>query len=400
MRFMTRTVLIGALGMGPGLSFANPVDPATILLIAEYAVEAVKLISSIPTTAATSGASASFALTDSQGNPASLFAADKLYRGTAGATAAVDVNSHVFGSTATAQGSTSWSASFQVTQPGLSGIYLGWAPSGSVSVYSNFNATATAQVSADLGLNGQGLDSASIQRSVSTFTSDRSDSGALAGGKTFVFENSPKVGDVYTVTGSLTSYAHAFGAAGSGEASASGAVGWTLVPFLLPRLTVASSVSSPQSIATPTTGAFPSARPFFGIAATFANPSSKDLTVTGVDFDLYELDAGEGSGNDLIGHYTFGFGAGDTLLVPAGQTLYHVFSTPITLTADLLNATIDTATDLAHLDLATRGRFSYRDNLGFTDTVAFSNVPEPASACLALLGLGVLGGFGRRRRQG
>ena len=263
-----------------------------------------------------------------------------------------------------------------------------------------FNANATAKLSADIVLNGQSKDTESVQRHVSTITSDISDSGALAGGEAFIFENSPKVGDTYTVSGGLTSYAHAFGAAGSAEASASGSVSWTLMAFMLPHLNVVSSRNSPQSIQTPPTGSFSSGRSFFGIGATFSNPGSKALTVTGVDFDLHELDAQEGNGNDLVAHYSFDFAGQDALVVPAGQMLSHFFATPVMLTADMLNALIDTTADQSHLDLVTSGSFRYRDSLGYMDTVAFSNVPEPASACLALLGLGALVRFNRRYRHG
>lgn len=377
---------------------ANPVDPVTILAIAEYGVEAIKLLSNIPTYSATSTGSASSSLVDSTGSPATALSVDRLFKGTASASSSVDVNSHIFGSVADASALANWTTTFVVTEPGLSGVYLGWGASGGTSAYSNFNANAIATVGANFSLNGASLVGESAKSECHTTTSDCSRNGPLASSKTFVFENSPSVGDVYSITGSLSAVTHAFSAAGSGEASASGSVQWTIVPFSLPHLSVNSLLTSPNRVVPNAGGRFTVPSLFSGIGASLSSSGNKALTVTGVDFKLYESDAGEGGVDDLVGSYSFNFAAGspDAVVVGVGQSLYNFFNTPIALSPSLLNQLIDTTMDMDHLDFVVDGAFRYADALGYTNAARFSSVPEPATALLVMLGMS---GFVVRRAR-
>lgn len=370
---------------------ANPVDPATILVIAEYGIEAIKLLSNIPTYSATSNGSASTSLVDSTGNAATVLSVDRLFKGTASASSSVDVNSHFFGSVADASALANWTTSFVVSEPGLSGVYLGWSASGGTSAYSNYNANAIATVTSSLSLNGASLVSETVRSECHTTTSDCSRNGPVALSKTFVFENSPSVGDIYSIVGSLSSVTHAFGAAGSGEAGASGTVQWTIIPFALPRLSVDSVLTSPYRMVPGPGGVFRAPQLFTGIGANLSNTGNKALTVTGVDFSIYENDNGEGSADDLLGRYSFSFlGGSDEFVVGPGQTLYNFFNTPLSLSPALVNGLVDTAMDADHLDLVVKGAFRYEDALGYASTAAFSNVPEPASVLLAMFGLAAL----------
>ena len=99
-----------------GQAKANPVDPVTILVIAEYGVEAIKLLSNIPTYSATSGGTASSSLVDATGSPATTLSVDRLFKGAAYASSSVDVNSHIFGSVADASALASWTTTFVVTE--------------------------------------------------------------------------------------------------------------------------------------------------------------------------------------------------------------------------------------------------------------------------------------------
>lgn len=374
---------------------ANPVDPVTILVIAEYGVEAIKLLSNIPTYSATSGGSASSSLVDSTGNPATALSVDRLFKGTVSASSSVDVNSHVFGSVADASALANWTTTFVVTEPGLSGVFLGWGASGGTSAYSNYNANAIAAVGANLSLNGASLVNEAARSECHTTTSDCSKNGPLASSRTFVFENSPSVGDVYSIVGSLSAATHAFSAAGSGEASASGNVQWTIVPFSLPHLFVNSLLTSPYRVVPNAGGRFTVPYQFEGIGASLGSSGNKALTVKGVDFKLYEKDFGEGGSDDLVGSYSFDFtGGSDAVTVGPGQSLYNFFNTPITLSPTLLNQLIDTTMDMDHLDFVVEGAFRYADALGYTNTASFSNVPEPATVLLAMLGMS---GFAMRR---
>ncbi len=372
-----------------GQAKANPVDPVTILVIAEYGVEAIKLLSNIPTYSATSTGSASFSLVDSTGNPATVLSVDRLFRGAASANSSVDVNSYVFGSVADANALANWTTTFVVTEPGLSGVYLGWGASGGTSAYSNLNANAIADVVASMSINGTPMVSAAVKSECHTVPfSDCSRNGPLASSKTFVFENSPSVGDIYSIAGSLSAVTHAFSAGGSGEASASGSVQWTIVPFSLPHLSVNSLLTSPNRVVPNAGGSFTVPYSFAGLGASLSSSGNKALTVTGVDFKLYENDFGEGGGDDLVGSYSFDFTGGpDAVVVGAGQPLYNFFNTPISLSPSLLNQLIDTAMDKDHLDFAVEGAFRYADALGYTNTAPFANVPEPATALLAMLGM-------------
>lgn len=391
MRFASKIVLAGVAGITPALGHANPVDPVTILVIAEYGVEAIKLLANIPTYSATSGGSASISLVDSTGNPATALSVDRLFKGTASASSSVDVNSHILGSVADASALANWTTSFVVSEPGLSGVYLGWSASGGTSAYSNYNANAIATVASSFSLNGVSLASETVRSECHTTTSDCSKNGPLASSKTFVFENSPSVGELYSIVGSLSAVTHAFGAAGSGEASASGTVQWTIIPFSLPRLSVDSVLNAPQRIVSGPGGVFLAPYLFSGIGASLSSTGNKALTVKGVDFRIYENDRGEGGANDLVGNYSFSFEGGpDEFVVGPGQSLYNFFNTPISLSPALLNALVDTATDADHLDLIIEGAFRYEDSLGFASTAAFSNVPEPASALLVMFGLAAL----------
>lgn len=372
-----------------GQAKANPVDPVTILVIAEYGVEAIKLLSSIPTYSATSTGSASFSLVDSTGNPATVLSVDRLFRGVASANSSVDVNSHIFGSVADANALANWTTTFVVTEPGLSGVYLGWGASGGTSAYSNLNANAIADVVASMSLNGTPVVSAAAKSECHTVPfSDCSQNRPLASSETFVFENSPSVGDIYSIAGSLRAVTHAFSAGGSGEASASGNVQWTIVPFSLPHLTVNSLLTSPYRVVPNAGGRFTVPYQFEGVGASLGSSGNKALTVKGVDFKLYEKDFGEGGGDDLVGSYSFDFtGGSDAVAVGPGQSLYNFFNTPITLSPTLLNQLIDTTMDMDHLDFVVEGAFRYADALGYTNTASFSNVPEPATVLLAMLGM-------------
>lgn len=388
--FRCAVVLLPALIMGliSAPVRANPVDPATILVIAEYGVDAIKLLSNIPTYSATSNGSASSSLFDSSGNSATTLSVDRLFMGAASASSSVDVNSHIFGSVADASALANWTTSFVVTEPGLSGIYLGWSANGGTSAYSNYNANAISTVASSMSLNGVAQLSETVTSECHTTTSDCSRNGPVASSKTFVFENSPSVGDVYSVVGSLSAVTHAFSAAGSGEASASGTAQWTIVPFSLPRLSVNSLLTAPARVIPNVDGHFTVPYSFAGIGVSLSASGNKDLTVTGVDFNLYENDGGEGGENDLVGSYFFDFTGGpDAVVVGAGQSLYNFFNTPITLSPSLLNRLIDTEMDMGHLDFAVEGAFRYADALGYTNKAGFSNVPEPATALLVMLGV-------------
>lgn len=370
---------------------ANPVDPATILVIAEYGVEAIKLLSNIPTYSATSNGSASTALVDSTGNPATALSVDRLFKGTASASSSVDVNSHFFGSVADASALANWTTTFVVSEPGLSGVYLGWSASGETRAYSNYNANAIATVASSMSLNGASLVRDTARSECHTTTSDCSRNGPLASSKTFVFENSPSVGEQYSIVGSLSATTHAFGAAGSGEAGASGTVQWTIIPFSLPRLSIDSILTVPQRIVAGPGGVFLAPHLFSGIGAYLSSAGNKALTVKGADFRIYEHDRGEGNADDLVGSYSFNFvGGPDEFSVGPGQSLYNFFNTPVTLSPAMLNALVDTAMDADHLDLVVEGTFRYEDALGYASKAAFSTVPEPASALLVMFGLAAL----------
>jgi hypothetical protein len=248
-----------------------------------------------------------------------------------------------------------WTTTFVVSEPGLSGVYLGWSASGETSAYSNYNANAIATVASSMSLNGASLVSDTARSECHTTTSDCSRNGPLASSKTFVFENSPSVGEQYSIVGSLSATTHAFGA------GVRGGGGFWNSPvddhsFSLPRLSVDSILTVPQRIVAGPGGVFLAPHLFSGIGAYLSSAGNKALTVKGADFRIYEHDRGEGNADDLVGSYSFNFvGGPDEFSVGPGQSLYNFFNTPVTLSPAMLNALVDTAMDADHLDLVVEG---------------------------------------------